>query len=360
MSKKTIILKGKIKYKGEDMKKEAYYEDSSYSENSVNYAEDEELEHGMFEDVLESLDLNDEEGTITDVFETGGFSENDFSEEEIGDMTLQEALEGLTDEDDGVSSLAEELEEAGEDLEELVEEHGDVKLSDLIPGSNVSMKEVNGEEEEKETDYVNDGDLSKFMEYITSEYPSKIPPHDGRTTVGCEKAISFLDKLNSQISRAVQEDVESLLDLEKLEEIRGSIVRDVITLKDHLNSLKKKLKDQHSKKASNKPPMWVDSFGKKVELTKEAATPSNVVISITPFERAISGMMINAHVSAGKPMAEVYEALKEKYDLTDREELAILQICMDSGFPLFKDRGTVSGKDDKNSLSIDFLKNYFA
>jgi len=360
MSKKTITLKGKIKYKGEDMKKEAYYEDSSYSENSVNYAEDEEFAQGMFGDILENLDSSEEEGVIADVFETGSFSENDFSEEEVEDMTLQQALESLTDKEDGIGDLAEELEEVGEDLDELLEEHGDVKLSDLIPGSNVSVKEVNGEEEEKETDYANDGDLSKFMDYITSEYPSKIPAHDGRTTVGCEKAISFLDRLNSQISRAVQDDVESVLDLEKLEDIRSSIMRDVITLKDHLNSLKKKLKDQHSKKASDKPPMWVASSGEKVELTKEAAIPNNMVISVTPFERAISGMMINAHVSAGKPMAEVYDALKKKYELTDREELAILQICMDSGFPLFKDRGTISGKDEKDSLSVDFLKNYFA
>ena len=46
---------------------------------------------------------------------------------------------------------------------------------------------------------------------------------------------------------------------------------------------------------------------------------------------------------------------KREYDLTDREELAILQICMDR-FPLFKDRGTISGKDEKDSLRQIFLK----
>tara|TARA_B100001094_G_scaffold333399_1_gene411478 strand:- start:3306 stop:4385 length:1080 start_codon:yes stop_codon:yes gene_type:complete len=359
MSYKTN-LKGKIKPKGEGMKKEAYYEDSSYSENSVNYAEDEGLDNGMFEDILESLDLNEEEGVITDVFETGSFSENDFSEQDVEDLTLQQALESLSEGDSSLGDLAEELKETEEEVEELLEEHGDSKISDLIPGANISIKEVGGEEEAKETDYANDGDLSKFMEYIASEYPSNIPTHDGRTTVGCEKAISFLDRLNSQISRAVQDDVESHLDLERLEGIRGSIMRDVITLKDHLNNLKKKIKEQHLKKATKTAPLWVNADGEKVVLTKEAAIPNNLVIAITPFERAISGMMINAHVSAGKPMAEVYEALKEKYDLTDREELAILQICMDSGFPLFKDRGAASGKDKKDSLSVDFLKNYFA
>lgn len=360
MSKKTITLKGKIKYKGEGMKKEAYYEDSSYSENSVNYAEDEEVGQGIFEDILESLDSNDEEGVIADVFETGSFSENDFSEEDVGDMTLQQALESLTDEEDGIADLAEELEEVGEDLEELVEEHGDVKLKNLIPGSNVSAEDLEDKEEEVETDYANDGDLTKFMDYIQGEYPANIPTHDGRSPAGCMHAISYLDGLNSEISKAIKSDADRVLDLVSLDEIRSNIMRDIITLKDHLKRLDKKLKDQHSKKADHEAPLWAAANGEKVELTKEAAIPNNLVIAVTPFERAISGMMINAHVSAGKPMDEVYEALKKKYELTDREELAILQICMDSGFPLFKDRGTVSGKDEKDSLSVDFLKNYFA
>jgi regulator of replication initiation timing len=360
MSKK--YLKTQFKNSGEEMNKQAYYSEASYAEDFIvdqtDYAEDEEL--SVLEQAIKEFG-SDEEGVVMDVFPTGAFSENDFSEKEFGDMTLQEALDSMMEGDESLGELAEELEKLDEEVEELVEEHGDMKLSDLIPGSDLSAADLDEDKEEKETDYANDGDLTKFMDYITSEYPKNIPSHDGRSTTGCEKAIVFLDKLNSQISRAIKDDVDSVLDLEKLEEIRGSIMRDVITLKDHLNNLKRKIKEQHSKKASDAPPAWKNSAGESVDIVKEATTPHNrgIVITITPFQRAITGMMINAHVSAGKPMAETFEALKKKYDITDREELEIIQICMDSGFPFFKDRGTVGDKDE-DRLSVDFMKNYLA
>ena len=147
----------------------------------------------------------------------------------------------------------------------------------------------------------------------------------------------------------------------ELENVRASIMRDVIKLKQHLGNLKKKLKESNSND-QNRIPLWKNSEGKEIsldEMKKSASVPNNMVICITPFQRAITGMMINAHVSSGKPMAEVFEALKKKYDINEREELEIVQICMDSGFPIFKDRGTV-GDDADNDSSIDFIKNYFA
>ena len=84
---------------------------------------------------------------------------------------------------------------------------------------------------------------------------------------------------------------------------------------------------------------------------------------MTPFERAISGILINSVVSAGHPFEDVYDFLKEKYSLTDREELAILQLVMDHGMPIFKDRGTIGKTPEKGketeSHGIDFIKNYF-
>ena len=175
--------------------------------------------------------------------------------------------------------------------------------------------------------------------------------------------MAWLSKLNSEISGAIRSDEEGKLDLDALEGVRVNILRDVMVLRKHISSLKSKLKEEHSKTSSlSAIPVWKNSSGVDVDLSdlkKSAGTPNNIVIAVSPFERAISGMMINAHVSAGHPMEDVFEALKSKYDLTDREELSIMQICMDSGFPMFKDRGTIS--DDADSASrIDFVKNYFA
>ena len=118
-------------------------------------------------------------------------------------------------------------------------------------------------------------------------------------------------------------------------------------------------------------PFWTSPSGVKVnpeDLKKEASTPRNIVIAVSPFERAISGIMINAHVSGGHPMEDVYDFLSNKYSINDREELAIMQLCMDSGFHIFKDRGTFSsnsskdtaGQSDGSKAGVDFMRNYFA
>lgn len=338
----------------------------SLGEDLINYSED---DYVMFTDTGE--------GDSHTVFE------EDLEDDSQGDLpadtaTIGEYFEELSDGDGGISEISENLEdieEYAEEIEETIKEKGleEEPLASLIPGSGSSQKDLlGGDDDEKETDYANDGDLAKFMDHVKELYPQKIPQHDGRSTVGCERAISFLDRLNTDISRAIRDDHENLLDINELEGVRVSIMRDVLVLKEHLGNLKKQIKDSHGKKASKAiAPDWKSPSGKVVtyeqmknaeKIKKEAATPRNIVIAVSPFERAISGMMINAHVSAGHPMEEVYASLKKKYDLTDREELSIMQLCMDSGFHIFKDRGSFSpeGESDDNKRGVDFARNYFA
>lgn len=311
------------------------------------------------------------------------FLEDDvtFSEDDLQDITLEEVLRPFVEGEGSLEEAAEELEGVHEQAEEILEEHGDKQLSDLLPGADVSLSDFEDEDEARDTDYANDKDLSKFMDHVLSLYPAKIPRHDGTSTVGCERAISFLDRMNGDISRAIREDHDSVLDISKLEDIRVNIMRDVLVLKDHLGKLKKQIKDSHSKKASgteavskkaSEIPAWKSPSGKSVsyksmkeadQLEKVATTPNNLVIAVSPFERAISGIMINAHISAGHPMEDVYGFLSEKYNITDREELGIMQLCMDSGFHIFKDRGSYShdpSKDGDEKRGVDFVRNYFA
>ena len=287
------------------------------------------------------------------------------------DMSVKEYLEPLIDGDGSLGDLGKELSELDEEVASFIEGNEglmETEIRELIPGSDISSDDVDEDEDEVETDYANDGDMSKFMDYISSKYDS-IPPHDGQTTVGCERATSYLERLNSEISKAIREDGDNVLDLVALEDVRVSIMGDIVKLKSHLSKLKKKLKDSQSKKAeASNPPSWMTSDGSLVsaeDLSKVAATPRNIVIAVSPFERAISGIMINSHVSAGHSIEDVYEFLAKKYSITEREELAIMQLCMDSGFHIFKDRGTYSPESsDADSGGarggVDFVKNYFA
>ncbi len=240
----------------------------------------------------------------------------------------------------------------GDDAEEVLEEIGK-----KLPGVDVVIVEEPEEDEDskKETDWENDRDPKQFMVYISNQYPGGIPKHDGTSTLGCERAVMFLNKLNKEISEALRADSEDILDIPKLEDIRVNLVKDVAMLKDHIKHLNKK----RNKRASEDDDG--SEMQKVAELNKVASTPK-INMVMTPFERAITGILTNAVVSAGKPFEDVYQFLKKKYSINEREELAIMQILRDMGHPIFKDRGTIgkSDKKDESAQGVDFIKNYFA
>lgn len=307
--------------------------------------------------------------------EAQNYAEDYLMEDDLSDnshdvvMTVEEALSPMIEGEGSFGEMGEELMGLDDVITEFVEEHGDDEVS-VIPGSEARESDFEEKEEEDEGDYANDGNLKKFMEYITELYPAKIPKHDGTTTLGCERAKSWLERMDKEISTAIRKDHDGVLDISALEKIRTNIMSDVAKLAKHINVLKNRFKEDSKKKASvdsSGIPSWTSASGEEVEysnLRKQAATPNKMFISVPPFERAISGIMINAHVSAGHSMEDVYDFLAKKYAITPREELAIMQICMDSGFHIFKDRGTFSGEkgseSDKPKFGVDFIKNYFA
>lgn len=326
------------------------------------------LDYGERESVVNyAEDLIEEDAA----FDVVTYSDEEHPQSLEEDMSVKEYLEPLIDGESSLGDLGEELTDLDEEVESFMNENKElmeIDIKELIPGADISSDDIDEEETEVETDYANDGDLSKFMDYISDKYKS-IPQHDGQTTVGCERATGYLERLNSEISRAIREDSDNVLDLVALEDIRVSIMGDIVKLKSHLSKLKKRLKDSQSKKAeASLPPAWKASDGSLVsaeDLSKVASTPRNIVIAVSPFERAISGIMINAHVSAGHPIEEVYKFLADKYSINEREELAIMQLCMDSGFHVFKDRGSYSLSAETEGSSkagsgVDFVKNYFA
>lgn len=327
--------------------KESNLMEESHAMDSVHYLEDDSVAYS------EDESLEDESGQGVSFFELELPEHHDVDEE----ITVEEALSPLVEGEDSLGDIGEDLIDLDEEYTEVIEEHGDELMKDLmIPGSKTPLKNEADDEPPKKTTYKDDGDISDFMNYIREVYPTKIPEHDGTSTVGCERAITFLDKLNSEISRAIREDSDNVLNINELEEVRVKIMRDVLVLKEHLNNLKKKIKD-NAKVASIASDVMASSG-----FLKEATTPRNVMIAVSPFERAIVGIMINAHVSAGHSLDKVFEFLCDKYDLTEREQLAVMQVCMDSGFHIFKDRGTLNSKPGKegDDDGVDFVRNYFA
>lgn len=250
------------------------------------------------------------------------------------------------------------------------------KVGTPIPGSTTYVEYIDdGEDQVDDTPQVNetweeDRAVDRFMDYIKDSYPTKIPKHDGKSIVGAQRAVKWLTNLGKEISEAVRKDESSVLDDSTLEEIRVSIMKDILLLKEHIKKLDKTFKKSLKKKAGLDDDLM--KYAEEIEIAynhevggeiKKVAAHPKIQLVVSPFERAIAGIIINSVVSGGKPLDEVYDFLKEKYDLTDREELAIMQVIMDSGFPIFKDRGTFSSKKDKSgnkNYGIEFIKNYFS
>ena len=260
------------------------------------------------------------------------------------------------------SEFDEAKEEIGNFFDDMSEEHGPrATIGDIVPGSDRHvMKE--DEEEYVEKNYPDDGNLEKFHEYLAGKYED-IPRHDGESVAGCERAVVYLDKLNREISKNIREDDDHVLDIDVMSDYQQKIMRDIIVLKDHIKKLKRKFKETAVKE--DKTAIDDSAF------VKEAAGTIKLYVCITPFTRAICGILINSVVSAGKPFDKVYDYLVGKYDITAREELAILQVLMDMGQPVFKDRGSLPIPEeakDKSRLEaleedlsgVDFITNYFA
>lgn len=83
-------------------------------------------------------------------------------------------------------------------------------------------------------------------------------------------------------------------------------------------------------------------------LKKEAATPhfEGLQYQISAFERALVGTLINATVSGGRNLEELFDKLEKKYKLDSREVLAVRQVLADMGYPVFKDRARIDEDED--------------
>ena len=156
-----------------------------------------------------------------------------------------------------------------------------------------------------------------------------VPKHSGYDTAGIERAISYLEKLDSEISRAMRLDMDGELDSDKIEEARSKIENGINSLHDRLDKVKKK--PRKKKRASE------DESG----LVKEAQSPiiSGIVITVPLLTSALARVLINGSISMGRDMGDMMKRLIQKFKLTDREVYEIVQLMNDMGYPMRWDRG---------------------
>jgi len=261
-----------------------------------------------------------------------------------------------------------------------VEEEDYAEDIQYVPGSDTQFVEDTGEEtvEVREKNWGEDKDHSQFVGYIKDKV-TNIPRHSGDRIPGCERAAAYLKDCGNEISKAMRSDLGGEIDEEEVDNLRQEIAKMVDRLEQQIEKLSKRADHQkvqfisegQCEECGSTAPMWHDAAGdskvcvscetpQNKGLEKTATTPI-LQIYVTPFERAITSTIINATVSGGRHIEEIYERLKNKYNFTPREELSFQQLIADYGYPIYKDRGLLNEPTDPTSGdNVEWNTNYHA
>lgn len=189
-----------------------------------------------------------------------------------------------------------------------------------------------------------------FVIFLIGEINRVLKPNTARGSKSLlEKALGQYKQLDSYISQALRSDYDDHIDVSKVDEIRKIVDSYKDQVQDALDGI-----DMMTKQKRNIRRRKADE--ENGELIKEATTPTfnGLQVQISAFERAIVGAMINGAVSGGRNIEELYKSAKEKYKFSEREELAILQILADFGYPTFKDRLMVGEKNGDPTRTENF------
>ena len=203
------------------------------------------------------------------------------------------------------------------------------------------LEEEGPKEEEDDGDWRTSKKPEHFIVFLVTDF-NRIPnPSEVMGTKSeAERTLSQYKRLDADVSQALRLDYDGTIDIKKVDEMRRQIEANIDALEDALDGIemmKKQRKKMRRRRATNDP-----------ELTKEAGTPhfNGMQMVITPFQRAIAGSLINGKVSGGRDMEQLYEEAKKKYAINEREELELLQILADMGYPIFKDRLAIGDSND--------------
>jgi hypothetical protein len=243
----------------------------------------------------------------------------------------------------------------------------------LLPGSNIEELEVSSddplevEEDEDKNDLKSKKDQAAeqievldpwdwqssikkngpdaFLHWVKERF-STIPMHNGET-VGVERAISYLKKINAEISKAISNDYDGKISVKYLESARREIYSAIERLEKYL---------QESKKSK---------AGYNSDLVKEGQKSTHVggiIVTVPIFISRLARICINGTVSAGHDIEDLYSRLVKKYALDDVKQAELMQLLADMGYPLRRDRGFNVGEliDQTSSDNMDWAANYQA
>ena len=213
--------------------------------------------------------------------------------------------------------------------------------NDLAEGKDLEVKDPSDFRSYKPAD------LSQWAHYMFS----RIPRHSGKETTGIERCISYLKKFDGDLSRAISSDYKGEADIGKLEEARKELYSGIDRLEDALDKLKSSSYGK-KKKADTNPDL--------IKEGQKSTHVGGIIVTVPLLISSIARTCINSTVSAGKDIEKLAEDLIAKYNLSDREQMELVQLLSDMGYPVRRPRGyKLNEKIDPTSVdNFDWMANY--
>jgi len=219
------------------------------------------------------------------------------------------------------------------------------------------------QQEAEDTNWLSSGKPEHFVVFLTDEVKRFPKPTDVRGNVcKMEQALGQWKRLDNYISKALRGDYDGTVDVDFVDKVRTMVEQNIDQLEDMLDGIQSLKRNRKQMKRRQRR-----GEDEQDGIVREAGTPefAGIQVNISAFERAIVGALINGKVSGGKNIEELYTIAKKKYDIDDRQELAIFQILADFGYPTFKDRIKIGEETDDPTEKNDekegeWQKQYYA
>ena len=236
---------------------------------------------------------------------------------------------------------------APEDIEDIV-----VEDSDEEETSKKSDKEESSKKPKSKWDWEAHG-VHGFLNWI-HERINDVPRHSGKDLAGLDRAVAYLEKLDSEISKAMRSDLDGTLNADHIENVRAQIEDGIDRLEDRIEKIKQSKKGGKKKASSFSP-----------ELIKEAQKSpgiKGIMVTVPLFISYIGRVIISGMINSGHDAEDMFRKLAKHYKLTDREKVEVIQFLDDSGVPLRMDRGHLEyhDLDERSSDNFDWSAQYRA
>jgi hypothetical protein len=193
-----------------------------------------------------------------------------------------------------------------------------------------------------------------FVAWV-QEKISSVPKHSGYDSAGLERAMAYMERLDSEISKAMRMDMDEELDANKIEEVRNKLDEGISRLQSRLDKVKEtKKSNRKRKKSGEEGPEGLVKEAQKILGVQGVYIMAPLLIA------SIARICINGMVSAGHDIEDLYARQVKQWKLTDREQFELRNLLFDMGVPMRADRGAIPDEpyDTASSDNMDWAANF--